>query len=359
MNKFPLTDMAVKMLYPNNVAQLDDRKLPSLLTYIPAFKTKDVLTNGDDSAHPGFIVNGVQIAGFYHSKFQNVIYEDRAYSLPAEDVATSVAFDDAYRACENKGYGWHLATAAEWAAIALWCKKNGVTPYGNNNYGKDVNEENVTAIATTHDVGGNVQKVASGTGALTWSHDGTLSGIWDMNGNVWELQGGIRLVWGEVQILANNDGADTDNPQNETSFCWKAINIADGTLVTPECLVSDTEAKTTGNTVKIDFLNDVWTYSNCVTNTMAEHRECKFAEMACASVIGNATKTLLQALALFPDDYDGTDAVCLNNGAAEQCIYRGGSWDTADNGGIFSILSGDRSESRDDAGFRASYVPNI
>lgn len=37
-------------------------------------------------------------------------------------------------------FKFHEITNAEWAAIALWCHKNGTEPKGNNDYGKDASE---------------------------------------------------------------------------------------------------------------------------------------------------------------------------------------------------------------------------
>ena len=44
-------------------------------------------------------------------------------------------------------------TKAEWAAIMLWCKKNGFQPWGNNNYGKDSRETLQQAIPATYGSG--------------------------------------------------------------------------------------------------------------------------------------------------------------------------------------------------------------
>ena len=363
MANFNLTKMAVNMYCPGNVVQLDDVGLPSLLVWIPAFKLSDVLNTTDDSIHPAFIVNGVQIPGFYYSKYENVVHNGKAYSLPAEDPTVQVNFDQAREYCEAKGYGWHLSTAAEWAAIALWCKKNSFLPYGNNKYGKDNRESDNKAIPTFYDDQGKIGRVATGTGPLTWSHDKTMAGIWDLNGNVLEWQGGIRLVWGELQILANNDAADPNNPQNTTSTCWKAINAADGSLVEPESKTTDEAVKTSGNTVKLDYVGGVWTFSTGISSASDKYRGCVFASVTCADTIGAAAKGLLRSLALLPDEgatsggYEG-DQIFWTNGARNRRVIRGGAWNYELQAGAFFCDSVVDYPS-DYIGFRAAYIPNI
>lgn len=369
MANFDLTNLAVKTICPNNSVMVDDTDLPSVMVYIPAFKNSEVLTGGNDSIHPAFIVNGQQIKGFWYGKYQAHNYKGVAYSLPAEDPTASINFDTAVNACEAKGHGWHLSTNAEWAAIALWCKKNDFMPYGNNNWGKDSRESNFKAIPMTYEGGeshkGEPAHVATGTGPLTWSHDKTLAGIWDLNGNVWEWQGGIRLVWGELQILANNDAADPDNPQNATSTCWKAISATDGSLVEPECKTTDSAPKLSGSTVKLDYVSSAWQYNTTVASSEDQNRSCAFGKVTAAEAIGDAAKVLLRSLALLPDqgaeeaDYEG-DYMWWNNKQAERCVYRGGAWYPGAAAGVFSLHGGGaRSHSSADLGFRPAYIPEV
>lgn len=366
MANYDLTNLAVQMLAPNNKVLVDDTDLPSIMVYIPKFRLCDVLNTSDTSVHPAFMVNGTEIDGFYYSKYQNVVHNNVAYSLPGEDPAININLDTARSRSEAKGSGWHLSTIAEWAAIALWCKKSGFLPYGNNNYGKDSREAKYKAIPSmAKDSGGRTQRVATGTGPLTWSHDKTVAGIWDMNGNVNEWQGGIRLVWGELQILANNDAADPDNPQNTSSTCWKAINATDGSLVDPECNPAASSGVLTGTTVRLDWENDKWQYSNAITNPQSNYKKCLFGDVTCSAAIGDAVKILLRALALLPDegtaaaDYED-DYMYWNHGAAERCVYRGGLWSISTDAGLFYLSgSSDRSNSNTGLGFRTAYIPEI
>lgn len=366
MANYDLTDLAVKMIAPNNHVIVDETDLPSIMVYIPKFKLSDVLAAGDSSTHPAFIVNGTEIPGFYVSKYQNCVQSGVAYSLPAQDPANSINFDNSIARCEAKGNGWHLMTAAEWAAIALWCKANGFQPLGNNNYGKDSSESNYRAIPSCpRDSSNRIQRIATGTGPLTWYHDKTLGGIADLNGNVNEWIGGLRLVWGEIQILANNDAADPDNPQNASSEKWKAIDAATGNLVTPESKTTDNSVKSSGSTLKLDWVSNAWKVVTGIANPQSTYKDCAFESITADSGISDAALLVLRALALIPDssftagDYN-SDRVYWNHNVSERCVVRGGYWGDGGNAGVF-YLSGpaDRAGTGAGIGFRSAYIPEI
>ena len=354
MSNFDLASLALKSAFPTNSIIIDDKGLPSVMVFIPKFKMSDVITGGSDSTHPAFIVNGVEKNGIYISKYQNKVYDGRAYSLPGEDPTCSINFDNAAARCTAKGAGWHLMTAMEWGAIALWCKKNGWLPYGNNYYGKDKRETAYKAIPTLVGSDGKTNRVATGTGPVEWSHNKQLDGIYDLNGNVWEWNGGMRLVYGELQILENNDAADSSNSQAVGSAQWKAIDGTTGKLIDPD------GSGTTENSLKLDMVSRKWQWiTGAQADRKDESRYRTFVNVSCADTVCYEAKELLYALALMPDDtafdYQG-DYFYANNGAAERTPYRGGSWGDGSYAGVFStILDNSRALTSTLVGFRSAY----
>lgn len=353
MANFDLTALAVQGMCPGNEVIVDDVGLPSIMVKIPKM-TYAQLGMGDSTAvHPAFIVNGQEIDEIYISKYLNIVNNNRAYSLGGCDPKANVTFDQARQYCENKGAGWHLMTRMEWGLILRWCQNNGVMPKGNNNFGKHNTETNYKAIPTLKDSEANnyrTLRTATGTGPLTWYHDQTPSGIADLCGDVWEWSGGIRTVKGELQILANNNGADAENPQSVESTLWKAIKASDGTLIAPN------GQGTTAGSIKMDWANNKLTYDTAISDSSPGQHSCTFANIVCSANIGDAAKLLLQNLGMlmFGSEAElfSSQLVYFNNAEDERCFYSGGNYNNTSYGLASFNGNNPRTNSNNNIGFR-------
>lgn len=366
---FDLTNLAVQMTMPNNKVIADDDGKPSIYVYFPKGKLSDVLDTTDNSTHPAFIVNGTEIDGFWLGKYLSTSENGKLYSLPARDPANGIQNQNFATISFTKGVGHHEATAAEYAWVALWCKKNGFLPKGNNNFGKDASENSYIAVPTPNvKDSGRTARTLTGTGPVSWSHDGTVAGVYDLNGDVWEATMGIRLVYGELQVLVNNNAADVNNPTNETSAKWQAINASTGEYMAPENSVSDTLANTYAHSksVKLSWTGTTFQWvAQLSASLVSGNQYALFANVTASDAIGYAAKLKLRALALLPEsgatssDY-GDDGFWANTQEAERFCWRGDSWGGGSSAGVFNVNFNDpRSVAGGGDGGRLAYIENL
>ncbi len=359
MANFDLTGLALKMVCPTNKLIADDKGLPGVYVERAAQPLSALLTGGDSSIHPAFLLNGIQKDSISFGKFQAKAHANRAYSLPGEDPTAYITLDTSEQYCKNKGDGHHCVTAAEWAFLALLAKKMGTMPKGNNNYGKDISEAQHIAIPSYKDGNGTTCRVATGTGPLTWSDTGDLTGIWDLNGNVWEWVSGMRLVHGELQVIPYNNAADPGCDTSPSSVQWRAINAA--ATGYSDLFIAPNGSGTTAGSVKLDFVTDHWQWAVTITSLSDSNRYALFSATT-STGLSEFTKMYLRAMAFLPEegatdaDYNG-DGFWANNGAAERLPLRGGHWDDGAGAGVFALdLCEPRLLTSWTVGFRAAFV---
>lgn len=350
-------NLALKSICPTNEMLFDDIGAPSIYVQRNPRTLAQLVTDGDSSVHPAFIVNSQQVKKLMFGKFQGVAHNNRIYSLPGEDPLASITLNTYETYCKNKGDGHHCITAAEWAFLALCAKKDGKMPNGNNNYGKDVSETAYAAIPSMAlDSSNRVQRTATGTGPLTWSDTGDLSGIWDLNGNVWEWVSGIRLVKGELQMIPYNNAADSACDTSAASAEWRAINAQatgyDNLYLTPN------GSGTTANSVKLNRVNDQWQWAASITDANNSNRGGTFGNTT-MSGLSAFCQMFMRAMALAPDgeasEYEG-DYFRANNANDELCAYRGGAWNNGVGASIFALYFNNiRSYSSTGLGGRPAY----
>lgn len=331
-----------------NTVMFDDLGMPSIMVAIPKMFASDLIEGANKTVHPAFVVDNVEQPVVYISKYINIVANDRAYSLPFKDPRTSINFDQAVAACRKKGNGWGLTPFALWGAIALWCKKNGTQPHGNNNWGHDVDYPHEVGVPTSYESAsssshpGEPARTATGSGPASWYHDNTMAGIADLNGNVWEWNGGLRLNEGEIQAIpyANCMRANCDMTAAGTE--WKAI-LPTGAFADPGA----------SGTLKFDFNGSKILLNTAKTND--KDAGLPFESLTAAS--GVTVPQLLKELALFPADASGYngDYFYVNN-TGERLPLRGGSWSSGAYAGVFYCsLNDPRGNAGGYIGFRSAF----
>ena len=352
---FDLANLALQAVCPGNELLYDDTGMPSVMVKIPKMTYAQLGMGTSTAVHPAFIVNGTEVDAIYISKYPNIVQNSRAYSLPGVDPQTRISFDTAMAACNAKGYGWHLITRMEWGLLVRWCQQNGIMPKGNNTFGKHSSEAVYKAVPSTdRDPNNKIQRTATGTGPLTWYHNQEPDGIADLCGNVWEWCGGLRIVKGELQLLANNNGADSAKSQSDTSTEWKAIRASDGALITPN------GSGTTSGSIKMDWVNSKLTYSTTISDASPGTHDCRFHAIACTSAISAAAKLLLQALGML--QYGDTNElfsdhqIYFSNSQDELFFSSGGAWNLSSYGLASFHGSYVRSGIYTYFGFRSAFV---
>ena len=328
----------------------DDKGNPSIMNIIPKLSYKDVGLSDSTKALPAFVVDDADRPEVFVGTYMAMVHDGRAYSLPGQVPKVYTNMDQAIAYCRAKGPGWHCMTNAEYAAIALWCKKNGYYPRGNNNYGSDHAYPHEKCRPGTVGSDGRINLGLTGSGPNSWTHDGTPNGIYGLNGDALEWAIGLRTLDGEIQILAGNNAAKNSADLTAGSAEWKAI-LQDGTLVAPGTDGTIKVEPVSGNSGAARF---VTTITNRTTDS--SYASSQFKDLAVGD--GISMPDLMKALALFPSDTSdhGNDNTWFRN-TGERCFSRGGLWNVTSSAGVF-YLDGDnpRSHSNDYIGFRPAYI---
>lgn len=362
-----------------NTLILDDLGLPSVMVRIPKCRWSDIVDGGPDTTCSAFIVDGVEYDEIFISKYHNIVEGGRAYSLPGRDPGAYMTLDQAKQYCEAKGSGWHLLTNVEYMLLAHWCRANGTIPHGNNWCGRDVDHKwehgvpsydwilnyNWNGMANSND-GTNYHhtgRTLTGSGPASWFHDATTFGVDDLNGNVWDWVGGLRLQNGEIQIIPDNNAAKHVD-QSATSSLWKAI-LQDGSLVAPGTtdtlkINSDTVGNNSQTQTRIgapilDVVNDKPAYTGGVVDDYYGYLDETFQTFAAKT--GVTVPQILKDLGLFPVSTDlGGDYLSVRN-YGERVPLRGGYWSDGTSAGVFELsLGSSRALSVDSVGFRSAFV---
>ncbi|WP_270806082.1 hypothetical protein [Aeromonas sp. QDB62] len=257
-------------------------------------------------------------------------------SAPRQDPRASLDHTAARAACAAKGAGWHLMTAHEWAAIALWCMANGYEPIGNTNWGR--------SHAKTWIVGDRADNRAPGDGAgagrtqtgsmgAEATHNRTPIGIADLVGNVWEWQDGLLLQDGRFKLSAFNAQAEA---------AWA---FTDAYL--------DASSPTGGSPI----------LSNAITNRLGAIGDNANAGNSAnsdwrimAKAGGYVSNQALRRLLIEPATILPQGRIYMRN-FGERLPYRGGGWSSGADAGLAAVyLGSSRASAGTGVGFRPAFA---
>ena len=187
--------------------------------YIPNFTTADVagVTFGgfEIDKYPCSQPSAVNAAG---TGWYDVAHSGNAgvvpgISRPGVPVWDYITFPQAMIAAANKGKGWHLTSAFEWASLAFLAKKLSSDDTrrwpggGNNNVDPPADAVTATEIALLdlhlHAENNTYHRALPGSGPKTWSHNQQANGVFDLNGLVWEWVLLMMNTSGHAYVPAN------------------------------------------------------------------------------------------------------------------------------------------------------------
>lgn len=337
-----------------------DSGQPSYMNIIPKFKLEDIDPALGTGVHPAFIVGGIEKSELFIGTYQGIDKNGELLSLPGVDPTVSRNHDSFVSLARANGPGWHCITFAEWAALALWCWKNGHMPRGNSNYGRSSDATWETARRVDGGTPGDSSsggRTLTGSGPAAWRHDNTSGGISDLNGNIWEWTPGMRLVDGEIQIIPNNDAALNATDFGVSSGAWRAIRASDGELVAPGTagtLKYDATAEEGGSAVLSDTIENM---HGSPGDNSSEGSSSAVNLQALTAKPGLTAPAIARALGLFPIAEDlGDDRLYVRN-YGERLPVRGGYWSGGSTAGVFALdLRSPRSISNTSLGSRPAFV---
>lgn len=322
----------------SNTVLVDDWGLPSVMVRISACKNKELFETGSDILHPAFYSGGEVQEEIYVSKFQNVLIDGRGYSLPMRTPAYGLSFDQALQACRSKGAGWNLTPFALRAVLALEAKKKGFFPHGNSDKGVDYLHREEHGEAEEEGV------VRTGSGPVTWSHNNSRSGIYDLTGNVNEWDSGLRLMDGEIQVIPDGMWMREDCTMGTDCRYWRSI-LPGGELAEPG----------TSGTLRYVCGGDGILLTAGGELGKEATGNCAFGRIKASE--GLKVPELLYALMLYPEQEDGYDGWRWIKSRGECLPLCGGGYRALDHAGIFFVgLTYPRTHNYNLTGFRSVCV---
>ncbi|MCS0442104.1 hypothetical protein ND898_19030 [Vibrio diabolicus] len=246
----------------------------------------------------------------------------KAASQADKDPWAFISADTARARCAELNANSMMMSQEIWAMLCWNMISQGFQPRGNTEYGRshsNKNEFGRRADGRVPDDRNGYARTLTGSGPKSWRHDGTIFGVADMVGNVWEWVDGMKMVSGQF-IVAEYTG----QPEAE----WLATGV----------YISETGQFTSVAPSTLNSGNQVWGSMPKASGYAGNERlqRLMIEPIACTSVLSGR----------FYWNLDG-----------ERFPVRGGLWSSASNAGPAALYcNAPRSDTNSSIGFRSAFV---
>lgn len=193
---------------------------------------------GITGVHPAFKSGDKEISQLYIGTYQGTIMNGELLSLPNVDPgARNTTLNAAISAAKAIGSTWHVMTNAEFSLMQAVAINNGFNPHGQNTIaGYNATGEHGRRIDGKAPGEAGNRYIYTGSGPVSFRHDGNFSGISDIVGNLWERTPGARVVpGGEIQVYGKGNEAATAEAtvfaSTEAGTGWYAFDATTGELI--------------------------------------------------------------------------------------------------------------------------------
>jgi hypothetical protein len=291
----------------------------NVMVWINKFNSEDVnaailAVHGVDlqlgtGTFPAFIKDGIEIRGFWYGKYQASSGLGGGCSVIAGvQPKTSINYDQARDLCINKGANWHMATNLEWCAVSYLSMAFGAEVRGNTNHGRSHSAKHEVSrrvdILAPGDTAG-TGRTDCGTGPSTWSHDGTIFGVFDLVGNVWEWVDSLLLKDGRVvSAIDNNPFLPEINWTNHNAYLDSSAATA-GSVILNSSIVN-----------RVGALGDDANAGNSSSNVWATtSKDVSYVESA-----------LMRQMAIESASIINLGGTIYSRNFGERAPFRGGHW---------------------------------
>ncbi|HHF2981036.1 TPA: hypothetical protein ACPJ0L_001953 [Vibrio alginolyticus] len=246
----------------------------------------------------------------------------KAASQADKDPWAFISADTARARCAELNANSMMMSQEIWAMLCWNMISQGFQPRGNTEYGRshsNKNEFGRRADGRVPDDRSGYARTLTGSGPESWRHDGTIFGVADMVGNVWEWVDGMKMVSGQF-IVAEYTG----QPEAE----WLATGV----------YISETGQFTSVAPSTLNSGSQVWGSMPKASGYAGNERlqRLMIEPIACTSVLSGR----------FYWNLDG-----------ERFPFRGGYWSGASDAGPAALnCNNPRSYTFSGIGFRSAFV---